>query len=131
MEKKHKVIQVYAIIICIIAVITIIISVSTLVSSLIDQSDPLYAGRYEVNLASFENFKMDALKSTQKDQAYIPDDETLLKMYEAAKTDKINSVQHQTHRSIMVSSFIIAISVVLFGLHWWLMRKVGREKLIQ
>ncbi len=131
MEKKHKVIQVYAIIICIIAVITIIISVSTLVSSLIDQSDPLYAGRYEVNLASFENFKMDALKSTQKDQAYIPDDETLLKMYEAAKTDKINSVQHQTHRAIVVSSLIIAISIVLFGLHWWLMRKVEREKLIQ
>ncbi len=128
MEKKNKAIQVYAIIICIIAVITIIISVSDLVSSMIDKRDPLYAGRYEMNLASFENFKMDALKSTQKDQAFIPDDQTLLKMYESAKADKINLVKHQTHRTIIVSSLIIVISIVLFGFHWWLMRKMAKEK---
>lgn len=128
MEKKNKAIQVYAIIICIIAVITIIISVSDLVSSMIDKSNPLYARRYEMNLASFENFKMDALKSTQKDQAFIPDDQTLLKMYESAKADKINLVKHQTHRTIIVSSLIIVISIVLFGFHWWLMRKMAKEK---
>ncbi len=128
MEKKQKVIQIYAIIICIIAVITIIISVTSLVSAIIDQGDPLYAGRYEMKLASFENFKMDALKSTQKDQAYIPDDQTLQKMFEAAKNDKIRLVQHQSYRTIIVSSLIIAISSVLFGVHWWLMRKAGKEK---
>ena len=131
MDKKNKAVQIYAIIICIIAVITIIISMSDLVSAMIDRSNPLYAGRYEVNLASFENFKMDALKSTQKEQAYIPTDETLLKMYEAAKTDKINSVQHQTHRRIVVSTIIVSISIILFGFHWWLMRKIGQKKLIE
>ncbi len=128
MEKKHKAIQVYAIIVCIISVITLIISVSGLVSALIDQGEPLYAGRYEVNLTSFENFKMDALKGTQKDQAYIPDDQTLLKMYEEAKADKIRLVQHQTHRTIIVSSLIIGICILLFGSHWWIMKKMTRVK---
>ena len=128
MDKKHKVVQVYAIIICIITVITIIISVTSLVSALIDQGEPLYAGRYEVNLTSFENFKMNALKDTQKDQAYIPDDQTLLKMYEEAKADKIRLVKHQTNRTIVVSSLIITLCILLFGSHWWIMKKMTRIK---
>ena len=71
---------------------------------------------------------MDALKGTQKDQAYIPDDKTLLKMYEEAKADKIRLVQHQTHRTIIVSSLIIGICILLFGSHWWIMKKMARVK---
>ncbi len=127
MEKKNKIIQVYAIIICIISVVTFIISVTSIASAIIDRTDPLYSGRYEVSLSSFENFKLDVLKSTQKEQAYIPDDGTILKMYESAKTDKINSVEHQSYRTIVVSSLIIAICLILFGLHWWLMKKMGKE----
>ena len=125
MEKKQKPIQIYAIIVCIISVITIIISLSSLVTALIDKGDP-YAGRYEMNLTSFENFKMSVLKTTQKDQAYIPDDETIQKMYESAKTEKMNSVQHETYRNIVVSSLITALALILFGFHWWVMRKMAK-----
>ncbi len=127
MEKKNKIIQVYAVIICVVAVITFIISVSSIVSAAIDRTDPLYTGRFEQKLASFENFKMDVLKTTQKDQAFIPDDETINGMYEAAKENKIMTVQHQTFRTMIVSSLIIIISLILFGVHWWLMRKMGKE----
>ena len=128
MERKQKVIQIYAVVICIVSVITIIISTSSLVSAIIDRSDPLYANYYGrgKDLASFENYKMDALESTKEDQAYIPDDETLHEMYEASKKDKIKSVLHRTHRSMMVSSLMILISIVLFGIHWWLLQRAKK-----
>lgn len=129
MEKKQKAIQVYAIIICIISVITILISLSSLVSALIDRGDPLYANNYALNLTSFENFKMEVLKSTQKDQAYIPNDQTLHKMYEDAKADKINLTKHQTHRTIVVSSLITFFCIILFGTHWWIIKKINKEQL--
>ncbi|MEN8187611.1 MAG: hypothetical protein ABFR05_10830 [Bacteroidota bacterium] len=131
MEKKQKIIQVYAVIICVIAVITIIISLSTLVSSYIDKNDPqavsLYRSSNEPSLASYENFKMDILKSTQKDQAYIPDDQTLHKMYEEAKEAKIKKVEHRANKEIIVSSIIMIIAILLFGSHFWLMRKMKVE----
>jgi hypothetical protein len=123
MEKKHKIIQIYAIIICVIAITTIIFSFGDFVSSVIDRSNPLYAGWNNEKISSFEEYKMDALKSVQKDQTYIPDDATLRKMYEDSKTEKINSVMHQTKRSMIVDGFIIGICIVLTGSHWWLMRK--------
>ena len=127
MEKKHKIMQVYAVIICVVTVITFLISVSAIVSAMMDRSDPLHAWRSEVKLSSLENFKMDVLKSTQKDQAYIPDDATILKMYESAKNDRILNVQHQSTTTITVSGIVIVICLVLFGTHWVLLRKMTRQ----
>ena len=127
MEKKHKIMQVYAVIICVVTVITFLISVSAIVSAMMDRSDPLHAWRSEVKLSSLENFKMDVLKSTQKDQAYVPDDATILKMYESAKNDKILNVQHQSTTTITVSGIVIVICLVLFGTHWVLLRKMTRQ----
>jgi len=128
MEKKHKAIQVYAIIICIISVITIIISLSGLVSAIIDRSNPIYANRYDTSLTSFENFKLHSLKSISKDEAYIPSDQELLKMFEDARDDKIKMIQHQTNRTIIVNSLIIVISIIFFASHWWIMKKNGKNK---
>jgi len=128
MEKKQKIIQVYAVIICVIAIITVLISLSGLVSAIIDRNDPLHAYTYEVHLTSFENFKMNTLKSTAKDQAYIPDDQTMMKMFQDAKEDKINLVKHQTNRTIIVSSIIISISILLLVTHFWILKKVGRKR---
>jgi len=128
MEKKQKIIQIYAVIISVIAVITILISLSELISSYIDKSDPLsveiYSNKNQASLASFENFKMDILKSTQKDQAYIPNDKTIQKMYDEAKAAKIKMVEHKANRAITVSAIIMIIAIILFGSHIWLMRKM-------
>ena len=129
MEKKQKILQVYAVIVCIVSIITFLISVSSIVSAVIDRSNPIHAGRYEVNLSSFENFKMDVLRSTQKDQAYIPDDNTIEKMFQSAKSDKILNIQHRTTNTITVSALIIVICLILFITHWILMRRMGKEKL--
>ncbi len=128
MEKKQKIIQIYAVIICVIAVITILITLSSLVSSYIDKSDPLavtiYSNSNQASLASFENFKMDILKSTQKDQAYIPDDKTIQKMFDEAKSAKIKMIEHRANRDITVSAIIMVIALILFGSHIWLIKKM-------
>lgn len=128
MEKKQKIIQIYAVIVSVIAVITILISLSGLISSYIDKSDPLsveiYSNNNHASLASFENFKMDILKSIQKDQAYIPDDTTIHKMFEEAKAAKIKMIEHRANRDIMVSSIVMIIAILLLGSHIWIIKKV-------
>jgi ATP-dependent Zn protease len=126
MEKKQKILQIYAVIICIVTVITFLISVSSIVSAYLDRSDPLHAWKTEISLSSFENFKMDVLKTTQKDQAYIPDDPTIQKMYDDAKSNKIKNVLHRSNNTIVVSAIIIVISIILFFIHWMLIRRLGK-----
>jgi hypothetical protein len=98
MEKPHRVAQFYGYTVCLVTVITFLISVTSLVNAIIDLGDPIHAGpsfsmEKAPSLASFENYKMDVLKAPQKEGetskgAYVPDEQTLRAMYEAAKTDK-------------------------------------------
>ena len=123
MEKKRSPVQVYAIIINVVAVVTLLICLSNLIFSAIDRSDPLYAGRSEVNLSSFENFKMDVLKEVNSDQAYIPDDATIQKMFDSAVEDKVKRTLHTANRNIMVNSIIGGIALLLFLVHWVILKR--------
>ncbi len=120
--------QIYAMIINVVAVITLLICMSNLIFSMIDKSDPLYAGRSEINLSSFENFKMDVLKDVKDDQAFIPDDATIQKMYDSAVDDKVKRTLHQANRNIMVNSIIGTIALLLFLIHWFLLRRSAKEE---
>lgn len=124
MERKRNLIQVYAIIVNVVAIITFIISLSSLVSALIDRSDPIYVETFsKVDLSSFEKYKLDVLNTTEQKNSYVPDDDTIRQMYEDAKSEKINKVNHQSLRSIVVSSLIMIIAIILFAFHWWLAKK--------
>ena len=136
MEKPHRVAQVYGYTVCLVAVIAFIICIANLVPSIMDLGDPLHAGNQffqagTPSLASFDNYKMDILKSSSKEgqQAapeYVPNDETLMKMYQAAREDRINSAQHVSIRSIVVNGLIIFICIVLFAIHWVWMRRLAK-----
>ncbi len=126
MEKKRKVIQVYAIIVSIVAIITFIICTSILVSSIIDRSDPFTSGSSRVDLSSFENYKMEVMKSIDKDQAYIPDDPAIKQMYEAARDQKIKKTLHRTKRDIIVNGLLIVFCIILFFTHWWMIKKYDK-----
>ena len=123
MEKPNRIAVIYGYAVCLVTVITVLISVTAIVTAIIDLSDPIHAwGQRGPSLASFENYKMDTLKS-QKESAYVPDDQTIRNMYEAAKTDRIQSVRHRSHRSIITSGLLTLICIALFGTHWrWLNR---------
>jgi hypothetical protein len=134
MEKPHRMAQIYGYIVCLVAVITFIICLANIIPSIIDLGDPLHSGsvfnaQNAPSLASFENYKMDILKSGSKEgqqntQAYVPDDKTIQAMYEAAKSDKIQTARHQSIRTIIVSSIIILVSIALFISHWMWMKKL-------
>jgi hypothetical protein len=136
MEKPPKIALIYGYLICLVAIITLLIAIPSLVNSIIDLSDPIhannsYSSARQASLASFENYKMDILTSPQKEgqstvPGYIPDDQTLRAMYEAAKADKIQSALHIAHRTIIVFSLLTIISVVLFITHFKWMRNLSK-----
>lgn len=138
MEKTQKnSTQMYGYTVCVIAIITFLIASVRLVPTAMTLSDPLHGGYPTYgspSLASFENYKMDLLRSPQRPgeettiASYVPDDATIRTMYEAAKAEKIQSVSHQSFRSVVTSSLVIIISIVLFITHWRLARKsIGME----
>ncbi|MFV2045275.1 MAG: hypothetical protein ACC700_18835, partial [Anaerolineales bacterium] len=100
-------------------------------NAIIDSGNPLhvedFSRRGSPSLASFENYKMDVLKSAETASDYVPDHQTLSAMYEAAKADKIQSVQHRTRRSIIVDSIVIALCIVFFSTHWMWMRRLSAK----
>jgi hypothetical protein len=134
MEKSQKVgTQIYAYTVCVVAVITFLISITMLVNAVIDLQDPIHAGWMPMgspSLASYENYKMDILKSSQKGDessqiSYVPDEQTLHAMYEAARTDRIQAIKHQSNKSIIVSGLLIIICIILFWIHWRWVRKIN------
>jgi len=131
MEKQNRIPQIYGYAVCLVTVVTFLISVTTLVNAVIDLGDPLHAEggfRGGPSLASFENYKMDVLKSPQAELAYVPDDQTLSAMYEAARDDRIQSVKHRILRSIIVTSMLIILCVVFFSTHWRWMRRLAKAE---
>ncbi len=135
MEKPQRMAQIYGYLVCLVAIITILICVSSLVSALLDLGDPIHSvWSPPPSLASFDNYKMDILKSVPKEgetarTAYIPDDQTLRAMYESAKNDKIQSVRHESNRMIVIDIILIVICILLFVTHWRWVRKLAKAEI--
>jgi hypothetical protein len=134
-RKPNLLPQIYGYLVCVVAVITFLISATTLINAVIDLGDPLHAGwnqQGSPSLASYNNYKMDVLKSqTEKDTAkatFAPDDKTLREMYESAKADKIQSSKHNSYKSIIVSIVLIIFCILLFTTHWMWMRKLAKAE---
>jgi len=136
MEKTLRVSQIYGYLVCLIAVVTFLISITQLVNSLIDLSDPIHAGWTSdkaPSLASFQNYKMDVLKSSANGDesaqaAYVPDDKTLHEMYQSAINDKIGLERHRAFRSIIFSGLLVVICIALFVTHWRWMQKLSHQE---
>ncbi len=133
MEKSNKIgAQIYGYAVCLVSVITFLMAITAFVNSIIDRSDPLHAGgtgRGEPSLASYESYKMDMLRSLPQGDGtkanYIPDEATLQKLYETARTEKINQGLAQSNRSMTISGMLIVICILLFIVHWRWMRKIS------
>ena len=131
MEGTKKVKQLYGYTVCLVTIITMLFSVGFIVGAIFDLSGPLNANNMfgmGPNLASFEIYKMDILRSSQHGEetstpGYVPDDETLRAMYEASKNQKIQSVNFQARRSITINGLLLFGCIVLFSTHWRWMRK--------
>ena len=137
MEKSQRITaQIYGYAICLVAVLTFIFSTIALVNAFFDLGDPIHSGYTpgdSPSLASYENYKMDVMRMSQKgDESnkaqFSPDEQTLKAMYEAAKNDKIQSAKHQANKSIIIGAIMIFISLILFLTHWRWMKKLNRAE---
>ena len=130
-DKTQKIQMIYGYAMCIVAVITFLICATSVVSSLMDLTDPINAyrtyGKDSPSLASFDNYKVDIIKSLDSGHNLELDDETLKSMYEAAKQDAISKVKHDAYRSVFVNGLIIIITVLLFLFFWMWLRKLARK----
>jgi hypothetical protein len=138
MEKSTKIVaQVYGYAICLVAVITFIVSVTSMVSAVIDLGDPLHSGWNQAgspSLASYENYKMDILRSMDKDamnkQGITVNEQTLRTMYDAAKNDKIQSIRHRSNGTIIITGISLVIAILLFITHWSWMKKLSKQQVM-
>jgi hypothetical protein len=136
MEKHQKMAQIYGYLVCLVAVITFLICIASLISAIFDLGDTLHAAWTPdgtPSLASYENYNADILKSAPAgDEAaktsYIPDNQTLRAMFEAAKNHKIQSVRHDSNRTIIINSILLIICFALFITHWRWMRKLAKAE---
>jgi len=136
MSKPNQMAQVYGYLVCLVTVITFIICITTMINAVIDLGDPIHAGwtsDKQPSLASYENYKMDMLKSSQNNGEvskgnYTPDDQTMRAMYESAKNEKIQKERHDANRTIVVDIILIVICTALFTTHWKWMRKLARAE---
>lgn len=129
MEKSNRFTHIYGYLVCLVAIITFLICITSLINAVIDKSDPLHSGYGGYNtpdLNSFEAYKLDLMKTVQQKDSnqknILPDDQTLRKIYEAVRQDKIDKVVFNSNKTIIVSSLIILICFVLFLTHWRLAR---------
>ena len=133
MKTSQWITQAYGYAVCLVAVITFLISTGNVAEAILDVNDPLNSGWRSAgvpSLASFENYKMDVLKSYPSGEsatAYHPDDQTLHSMYEAAKTYQMQYIKHQSDTSIVEHGIMILLVVVLFVIHWGWMRRLAKS----
>ena len=126
MSGNKSLIQIYAIIVNVVAVLTFLVCATNLISSFIDKGDPLHSSRSSEKFASFEAYKLEAMRAVDKDQAYIPSDQELKSMYDAAVDDNTRRILHGINRSITVNGILLGVSVLFFAVHWVLMKKTAR-----
>lgn len=130
-EKSTKIQMVFGYAVCLVAVIAFLICISSMVYSLIDLTDPFNAyrtyGKDAPSLASFNNYKVDIIKSLDTEQGLQFDDVTLEGMYESARQDAISKVKHDAYRSIFVNGLIVIISILLFIFFWIWLRSLSRK----
>lgn len=125
---KNKAAQIYGYVVCVVAVITFIIAVASITTAIINMNAPLYSGfQQENSLASFENYKVDAMQNITKDAAYVPTDAELRTMYESALSDATAMRSHQIKRNLIVNSILLLVSLVLFFVHMKWMVRINRE----
>ncbi|WP_321426238.1 hypothetical protein [uncultured Bacteroides sp.] len=127
MEKVKSFTHVYGYIICIVSVVVFLTCVTSLVNAVINKTDPLQSYFDSQNLATFEVYKLEQMKSfSKKDNEpgrELPNDQTLRKIYEDTKKAKIDRMVFDSNKTIIVSSTLIVISIILFWTHWNIARK--------
>lgn len=128
MESSNKIALIYGYLVCLGMIIVGLISASMIINAIFDLQRPLktsgyYGSSSNYDLSSFESYKDSRLQGEAKTTATTLSDEELVTAYEAAKTDRIDTVRFNATKNLTVASLLLALGGLMFWGHWrWLQR---------
>jgi hypothetical protein len=135
---NSRIAQVYGYAVCFITVIVILISIKSVVDAVIDLTDPIAAesggyGRSGRSLSSFELYKLDTRRDPRAPVAEPvtpanakPDtlsDVELRRLYDAEREQAIRNVKFRAMRTLIGSVLLMIVSLILFVVHWRMLRE--------
>jgi hypothetical protein len=122
MGKTKNLTQIYGYLVCLVSIIVFLTCITSIINAVIDKTDPLYSTYDSQQLATFEVYKLEQMKSfNTKDpeiKKELPSDAQLRNIYNDIRQEKINRVVFQSNKSIIVSSSLILLCIILFWTHW-------------
>lgn len=122
MGKTKNLTQIYGYMICLVSIIVFLTSVTSIINAVIDKTDPLHSTYDSQQLATFEVYKLEQMKSfNTKDpeiKKELPTDAQLRNIYNDIRQEKINRVVFQSNKSIIVNSSLILLCIIFFWTHW-------------
>lgn len=146
MERPRLIPQIYGYAICLIAVVTLIISTGRVVDAIFDLSDPIRANggysRFGGSLATYDIWKREYLQrdygrprpastlptETTVNQPVVqpaPTEAELRRMYNEERVEQIENSRFQATRKLVSGALLGMLAIVLFGGHWFWLRRQG------
>jgi len=132
MAYANRIGRIYGYLVCVIAIGVFLGSAAAIVGALYDRANPLNAQNYGDVLTSFEAFKAshgNANPARRGDKAStVPDtlsDAALRQTYDALVQNRISQIQFQTAKTLTTSGLLVLLSIGLFAVHWWWVRRLG------
>jgi len=127
----NRIARIYGYLVCVIAIGVFLVCASSIVGALYDRANPLNAETYSDVLTSFEGFKAshgNENPAHQDDKASaVPDtltDAALRQTYNALVANRISQVRFETAKTLGTSGLLLLLSVGLFTVHWWWVRRL-------
>jgi len=122
MGKTKNLTQIYGYMICLVSIIVFLTCATSIINAVIDKTDPLHSTYDSQQLATFEVYKLEQMKSfNMKDteiKKELPSDVQLRNIYNDIKQEKISRVVFLANKEIIVSSSLIFLCIILFWTHW-------------
>jgi hypothetical protein len=135
MAYTNRIGRIYGYLVCVVAIGVFLASAASIVGSLFDRANPLNAQSYGNPLTSFEAFKAahgnQNPASNDENRGTVPDtltDAVLREKYNALVDDRISQVRFSTGKSLATSGLLTLLSIGLFAVHWWWVRRLSSEQ---
>ena len=123
--------RIYGYLVCVIAIGVFLTSASSIVGTLYDRANPLNAHTYGDVLTSFDGFKA---SHGNENPAHHDDkaratfdtltDAALRQTYNALVANRISQVRFETSKTLGTNGLLLLLSVGLFTVHWWWVRRL-------
>ena len=131
MPYANRIARIYGYLVCVIAIGVFLVCASSIVGALYDRANPLNAETYSDVLTSFDGFKAshgNENPAHHGDKASAaPDtltDAALRLTYDALVANRISQVRFETAKTLGTSGLLLLLSVGLFAVHWWWVRRL-------